>query len=69
MWAKPPIASPTGYVLDGDPDREVTADWEGEVQCRSDVKTSGFNIGSVTVQVRMRSPLAPLGLEILLACL
>ncbi|KAK0461227.1 uncharacterized protein EV420DRAFT_187353 [Desarmillaria tabescens] len=50
VWAKPPLASPTGYVLDGDPDREVTADWEGEVRCRSDVKTSGFNIGSVTVQ-------------------
>lgn len=50
VWAKPPIVSPTGYVLDDDPDREVAADWEGEVRCRSDVKTSGFNIGTVTVQ-------------------
>lgn len=50
VWAKPPLASPTGCVLDGDPDKEVTADWEGEVRCRSDVKTSGFNVGNVTVQ-------------------
>lgn len=30
---------------------ELSVDWEGEVRCSPEIRTSGFNIGTVAVQV------------------
>ena len=32
---------------------ELSVDWEGEVRCNPEIRTSGFNIGVLAVQVRL----------------